>query len=101
MTMATARRAKARRDTMMVTGDDDNDFNGDGVTGNKFDVDGGGTTGDDNNDNDDGDNDDDGNGYGAMGSGATGYDDDDDGNGQRRQRCRWQRRDGQRDGRQQ
>jgi hypothetical protein len=41
-------------------------------TGNEFDVDGDGATGDDNEDNDDG------GGDGAMGSSATGYDDDDD-----------------------
>ncbi len=40
-TMATARWATARRDTMaMATGDDDNDVNGDSATGNKVDDDG-------------------------------------------------------------
>ena len=78
----------------MVTGDNDNDVNGNGTTGNKVDDDGDGTTGnkvdddgdgatgDDNDDNDDGDND------GAMCSGAMGYDDDDDGDGRRRRRRR-------------
>jgi hypothetical protein len=46
----------ARRDTMtttMATGDDDNDFDGDGATGNEADDDSNGATGDDNDDNDD------------------------------------------------
>ena len=47
----------------MATGDDDNDVNGDGVTGNKVDDDVDGATG---NDNDDGDGD------GTMGRGVMG-----------------------------
>ena len=57
----------------MATGDDDNDVDGDGATGNEVDDDGDGATGDYNDDDDDGDNDDDGDGNSAMGSGATGY----------------------------
>ena len=46
----------ARRDTKtttMATGDDDNDVDGDGATGNEVDDDGDGATGDDNDDDDD------------------------------------------------
>ena len=83
MATAIARWAAARRDTTMTTmatGDDDNDLDGDGATGNKVDDDGDGATGDDN------DDDDDGHGDGAMGSGGTGYDDDDDDDGRRQRR---------------
>ena len=63
-------------------GDDDNDVNGDGATGNKVDNDGNGVTGYNNDDdNNNGDDDDDGNGDGTMGSGAIGYDNDDNGDG--------------------
>jgi len=72
--------------TTMVADDDDNKFDGDGVTG---DDDGAGVTGDDNNNDDNGDDND--NGNGAMGDGATGYDYDDDGDGRRRRRRRWRR----------
>ena len=59
----------------MATGDDDNDVNGDGATGNEVNDDGGGATGDDNDDDDDdyGDDDDDGDGDVTMGSGAIRY----------------------------
>jgi hypothetical protein len=57
----------------MAADDDDNDFDGDGATGNEVDDDDDGATGDYN------DDDDDGNGDGAVGSGATGYDGDVDG----------------------
>jgi len=67
--------------TTMATGDDNNDVDGNGMTGNKVGDDGDGAMGDDNDNNDDGDDDDDGDGDSAMGSGATGYDDDDDGDG--------------------
>ena len=61
----------------MATGDDDNNVDGDGVTGNDNDanVDG--------NDGDDGDRD------STMGSSVMGYDDDNDGNWQCRQRRQW------------
>ena len=88
MTIVTAQRATAQRDTTMAMGDDDNDVNGDGTTGNKVDVDSGGATSDDNGVDDNGYDDDDGNSKGAMVSSATGYDDDNDGHGRRRQR-RW------------
>ena len=89
----------ARRETKtttMATGDDDNDVNGDGTTGNEVDDDGDGATGDNNDDDDDGGDDVDGDGNSTMGSGATGYDNDNDGDGRRRQRRRWRRHDGQR-----
>ena len=54
--------------TRMATGNDDNNVNSDGTTGNKVGDDGDGARGDDN----DGDDNDDGYGDGAMGSGATG-----------------------------
>jgi hypothetical protein len=59
----------------MATGDDDNDVDGDGATGNEVNDDGGGATGDDNDDDDDdyGDDDDDGDGDVMMGSGAIRY----------------------------
>ena len=64
----------------MATGDDDNDVDGDGVTGNEVDDDGAGATGDKSDDvNNYGDDDDDGNGDDTMGCGATVYDDDGDG----------------------
>ena len=44
----------------MATGDDDNDVDGNGVTGSKVDDDGDGVTGDNNDDNNDGDDDNDG-----------------------------------------
>jgi len=50
-------------------GDNDNNVNGDGATGNEVDDDGDGTTGDDNDDDNDGGNNDDGEGDGALGSG--------------------------------
>jgi hypothetical protein len=62
----------------MVTGQDDNDVDGDGATGNEVNDDGDGATGDANDDDNNGDGD------GLMGSGAMGYDDDDDGGGRRR-----------------
>jgi len=65
----------------IVTGDDDNDVDGDGATGNKTDDDGNGATGNEVNDD----------GHGAMGK-----DNDDDNNGEVRQRWRRRRRDGQR-----
>ena len=58
-------------------GDDDNDVDGDGATGNKVDNDGNSRMGDANDDYDDGNNNDDGNSDGVMGSGAIGNDDDD------------------------
>ena len=62
-----------------MTGDDDNDVNGNSAMGDEVNEDGDGAMGDDNNNDDDnGDDDDDGDGDSAMGSGATGYDDDDD-----------------------
>ena len=64
-----------------MTGDDDNDVNGDSTTGNEVDDDGDGATGDDNDNDDNGDHDGDGDGDGMMGSGATGYDNDDDDDG--------------------
>ena len=65
--------------TTMATGDDNNDVDGDGVTGNEVDDDVDGAMGDDNADDDDGNDNDGGDGDGTMGSGAMGYDDDDDG----------------------
>ena len=63
-----------------ATGDDDNDVDGDGATGNETDDDGDGATG--NEVDDDGD-------------GATGNDNDDDNDGEVRRRWRRRRRDGQ------
>ena len=82
--------AVARQYTPMTTigtGDDDNDVDGDGATGNEVDDDGDGATGDDNDDKDDGsdDSDSDSDGNGAMGSGATKYDNHDNWDGRRRQ----------------
>ena len=79
------------RDTMnttMATGDNDNDVNGDGATGNKVDDNGNCATGDNNDNDDDGDGDNNRDGNGAMGSGVTGdNNDDNDGNGrQQRQK---------------
>ena len=48
--------------TTMATGDDDNNVDGDGMTGSEVDDDGDGVTGDDNDDDDDGDDDDNGDG---------------------------------------
>ena len=53
--------------TTMATGNDDNDVDGDGATGNKVDDDGDGVTGDDNEDDNDGNNDDNRDGNSAMG----------------------------------
>ena len=53
--------------TTMATGNDDNDVDGDGATGNEVDDDGDGATGDDNEDDDDGNNDDNRDGNSAMG----------------------------------
>ena len=53
--------------TTMATGNDDNDVDGDGATGNKVDDDGDGATGDDNEDDNDGNNDDNRDGNSAMG----------------------------------
>ena len=50
----------------MATGDDDNNVDGDGATGNEVDDDGDGAMGDDNDDDDDGDADDNGDGDGAA-----------------------------------
>jgi len=75
--MATAPRTTARRDTTtktMVTGDDDNDVDGDGAKSNKVDNDGDGATGNEVDDDGDGatgdenDDDGDGDGDGTMGS---------------------------------
>ena len=66
--------------TTMVTGNDDNDVDGESAMGNEVDNDGDSATGDDNNDNDDGDDDNDGDVDSTMGCGVTGYDDEDDGN---------------------
>ena len=75
-----------------ATGDDDNNVDGDGATGNEVEHDGDGVTGDDNNDDgDDGDDDNNGDGDSKMGSGATGYDNNDNGDRQRRQHCQWGR----------
>ena len=77
--------AVARQYTPMTTigtGDDNNDVDGDGATGNEVNDDGDGATDDDNDDKDDGNDDDNGNGDGAMASGAMRYDDDDDGDRQ-------------------
>jgi hypothetical protein len=64
----------------MAAGDEDNEVNGNGATGNKVDNDGDGAMGDDNDNDDNGDHDDDddGNSDGniAMGNEATGYDND-------------------------
>ena len=71
----------------MATGDNDNNINGKGATGNKVNDDGNSKTGnevDDDGDGAAGDNNDDNNddnGDGATGNGATGYDDNDDGEG--------------------
>ena len=65
----------------IATGDDDNDIDGNGATGNKPDDDGNGATGIEVNDD----------GHGAMGK-----DNDDDNNGEVRRRWRRRRRDGQR-----
>jgi hypothetical protein len=65
MAMAMTRWAVARRYTTMTTigtGDDNNDVDGDGATGNEVDNDGDGATGNDNEDEDDGNDDDDGDG---------------------------------------
>ena len=53
--------------TTMATGNDDNDVDGDGATGNKVNDDGDGATGDDNEDDNDGNNDDNRDGNSAMG----------------------------------
>ena len=53
--------------TTMATGNDDNDVDGDGATGNKVDDDGDGVTGDDNEDDNDGNNDDNRDGNSTMG----------------------------------
>ena len=55
----------------MATGDDDNNVDGDGTTGNEVGDDGDGAVGDDNDGNDDGNDDDDRNSDGAMGSGLV------------------------------
>ena len=60
----------ARRDittTTMVMGDDNNDNNGDGATGDKVDNDGDGATRDNYDDDDDDDNDDNGDGWRVVG----------------------------------
>ena len=62
----------------MATGDDDNDVDGDGATGNEINVDGDGATGNEV------DVDDDGGGDGTMGSSATGYNNDDNFDGRQR-----------------
>ena len=86
--------------TTMLADDNDNNVDGDGMTGNEVDDDGDGRrattrmttmmvtmTNDGNGD--------DGDGNGTMGSGATGDDEEDDGDGRRRRqrlsfpRCRW------------
>ena len=72
----------------MATGDNDNDINGKGATGNKVDDDGGSATGNKVDDGgngaagEDNDNNNDGDGNGATGTGTTGYNDDNDGDGQ-------------------
>ena len=55
----------------MATGDDDNDVNGDGTTGNEVGDDDDGAVGDNNDENDDGNDDDDRDGNSAMGSGLV------------------------------
>jgi len=65
----------------MAMDDDDNNVNGNGVTGNKIRDDSDGTTGDNNNDDNYGNNEGNRDGNSAMGSSATGYDNDDDGDG--------------------
>jgi hypothetical protein len=63
--------------TMTVMGDDDNDVNGNGATGNEVGDDGDGVTGNKVDDDEDGamgdgnDDDTDGNGVGVTGAGAT------------------------------
>ena len=60
--------------TTMATGDDDNDVDGDGATGNEVNDDGDGATGNINDEDDDyGDDDNNGDGDVTMGSGAIRY----------------------------
>ena len=79
----------------MATGNDDNDVDGDGATGDEVNDDGDGATGDNNDDNNNGDDGDDGDGDDDGDGGDDDDDDDDDGNddggGRRRHRGRWQR----------
>jgi len=56
----------------MATGDDDNDVDGDGVTGNEVDDDVDGATGNDNDNDDDGYDDNDGDGDGTIGRNRIG-----------------------------